>query len=320
MKRRGNVEKPLAGRTVGWIGTGVMGQSMAGRLHAAGAKVTIHTRTPEKAAALQAFGLGWADDPRSLLENADVVFSMVGYPSDVETVYLGERGLIPALSGDSPPILVDMTTSSPALAARIAEEAAARGALALDAPVSGGDVGARDGTLSIMVGSDLEAFDRVRPYFEVLGKTIVRQGPPGCGQHTKMVNQTLIATNMIGMCEGLLYAQKAGLDPEGVLASVGGGAAGSWSVANLAPRILRGDFDPGFYVEHFIKDLGIALEEAHRLELSLPGLALAKQLYEAVRAQGHGRSGTQALYLALANLSGLGGSAPAGAGTGSPSA
>ncbi len=298
------MEKPLEGRTVGWIGTGVMGQSMAGRLHAAGARVTVHTRTPEKAAALRAFGIGWTDDPRTLLSDAEVVFTMLGYPSDVEEVYLGARGLVPALEGDSPPLLVDMTTSSPALAARIALAAFDRGALLLDAPVSGGDVGARDGLLSIMVGGDLEGFDRARPFFEVLGKTIVRQGPPGCGQHTKMVNQTLIATNMIGMCEGLLYARKAGLDPEGVLASVGGGAAGSWSVANLAPRILRGDFDPGFYVEHFIKDLGIALEEAHNLGLELPGLALAKQLYEVVSAQGHGRSGTQALYLALATLSG----------------
>ena len=297
-------EKPLAGTTIGWIGTGVMGQSMAGRLHAAGARVTVHTRTASKAEALRNFGIGWAEDPRGVLEGADLVFTMVGFPHDVESVYLGERGLIDALDGRTP-VLIDMTTSSPALAGRIAEAAAARDCIALDAPVSGGDVGAREGTLSIMVGGDLDGFDRVRPSFEALGKTIVRQGAAGAGQHTKMVNQTLIATNMIGVCEGLLYARKAGLDPEGVLASVGGGAAGSWSVANLAPRILRGDFDPGFYVEHFIKDLGIALDEAHRMELSLPGLALAKQLYEAVRAQGMGRSGTQALYRALEHLNAL---------------
>ncbi|MHC4936577.1 MAG: NAD(P)-dependent oxidoreductase [Planctomycetota bacterium] len=301
--------RPLEGTRIGWIGTGVMGCSMAGRLHAAGARVTVHTRTPEKAAALRNFGIGWVDDPRELLATSDLVFTMVGYPADVEEVYLGVRGLVPALEGSEAPLLIDMTTSAPALAARVDAAARERGTCALDAPVSGGDVGAREGTLSIMVGGDLDAFERARPAFEVLGRTIVRQGAAGAGQHTKMVNQTLIATNMIGMCEGLLYAERAGLDPQGVLASVGGGAAGSWSVANLAPRILRGDFAPGFFVEHFIKDLGIALDEAHRMELALPGLALAKQLYEAVRAQGHGRAGTQALYLALRQLSARSGGA-----------
>jgi 3-hydroxyisobutyrate dehydrogenase len=304
-----NAEGPLAGRCVGWVGTGVMGLSMARRLLAAGAELTVTTRTRERAGPLIEAGAHWAGRPADLVAGREVVFTMVGFPSDVETVHLGPDGLIGALGRSArgpgaPPLLIDTSTSSPALAARIAAAAAEVGAIALDAPVSGGDIGAREGTLSIMVGGDAGGCERARPFFEALGRTIVHQGPPGSGQHTKMVNQILIATNMIGVCEGLLYARRAGLDPERVLRSVGVGAAGSWSVANLAPRILRGDFAPGFFVEHFIKDLGIALDEAHRLGVALPGLALAKQLYEAVRAQGHGRSGTQALYRALARLSG----------------
>jgi len=200
---------------------------------------------------------------------------------------------------------VDMTTSEPSLAVEIAEAAAARGAAALDAPVSGGDVGAREATLSIMVGGDEEAIERVRPLLELMGKAIVRQGGPGAGQHAKMVNQTLIATGMIGVCEGLLYAYRAGLDLETVLQSVAPGAAGSWSLSNYAPRMLAADFEPGFVVEHFVKDMGIALAEARRMNLSLPGLALAQQLYVALAAQGKGRKGTHALILALASLSGV---------------
>jgi 3-hydroxyisobutyrate dehydrogenase len=301
--------RPLAGRRAGWVGTGVMGIAMARRLLAAGADLAVNTRTRERARPLIEAGARWAERPADLAAGREVVFTMLGFPSEVEEVYLGAGGLVGALPGsarsrEGTPILIDTSTSSPALAARIAAAAADRGAIALDAPVSGGDIGARDGTLSIMVGGDAEGLARARPFLEALGRTIEHQGPAGAGQHTKMVNQTLIATNMIGVCEGLLYARRAGLDPARVLTSVGGGAAGSWSVANLAPRILRGDFAPGFAVEHFIKDLGIALDEAHRLGLAMPGLALAKQLYEAVRAQGHGRSGTQALYLALARLCG----------------
>jgi len=304
-----DAQKPLLGRRVGWVGTGVMGLSMARRLLAAGAELSVTTRTRERAGPLIDAGARWAERAADLVAGSDIVFTMVGFPGDVESVYLGPDGLIGALGrvargSDAPPVLIDASTSSPALAARIAAAAAERGAFVLDAPVSGGDIGAREGTLSIMVGGDAAACERARPFLEALGRTIVHQGPPGSGQHTKMVNQILIATNMIGVCEGLLYARRAGLDPERVLRSVGVGAAGSWSVANLAPRILRGDFAPGFFVEHFIKDLGIALDEAHRLGLALPGLALAKQLYEAVKAQGHGRSGTQALYLVLARLSG----------------
>ena len=295
--------KPLIDRRIGWIGTGVMGQSMAGRLNAAGAKLTIFTRTRSKAEALLSFGAVWADSPRDLLTDQDVLFSMVGFPRDVEEIYLGTDGLLTASSPSELPLLIDMTTSSPQLAEKIEAQALTRGTHVLDAPVSGGDVGAREGTLSIMVGGDVDAFDQATEYFRVLGRTIVRQGPAGCGQHTKMVNQIMISTNMVGMCEGLVYAQKAGLDPVGVLASVGVGAAGSWSIANLAPRILNGNFEPGFYVEHFLKDLEIALSEARRLDLQLPGLALAHRLYERTRELGYGRAGTQALYLALAQES-----------------
>jgi 3-hydroxyisobutyrate dehydrogenase len=234
---------------------------------------------------------------------SDIVISMVGFPSDVRQVILGDEG---ALSGCRPGhVLVDMTTSQPSQACQIAEAAAARGVHSIDAPVSGGDVGARQGTLSIMVGGDAEIVEALRPCFNAMGKTIVHQGGPGAGQHTKMVNQTLIASNMIGVCEALLYAYRAGLDLERVLESVASGAAGSWSLSNLGPRIMAGNFEPGFFVEHFIKDMGIALDEAKRMRLALPGLALAHQLYIALAAQGHARDGTHALQLALASLSGI---------------
>jgi 3-hydroxyisobutyrate dehydrogenase len=288
---------------LGWIGLGVMGSSMCGHLRRAGHDVTVHTRTRARAEACLALGCTWADSPGAVAQDSDVVFTMVGFPRDVREVALGERGVLGGLHEGG--ILVDMTTSEPALAAEIAEAARERAAYALDAPVSGGDVGAREARLSIMVGGDAAAIEVVQPLFALLGKTIVHHGGPGAGQHAKMVNQTLIAANMIGVCEGLLYAQRAGLEPERVLASVSGGAAGSWSLANLAPRMLAGDFRPGFYVEHFVKDMEIALREAERMQLALPGLSLAKQLYERLAASGHARSGTQALVLALAELSGV---------------
>jgi 3-hydroxyisobutyrate dehydrogenase len=285
---------------VGWIGTGVMGSSMCGHVLAKGYAVTVYNRTRERAAGLLKAGATWADSPRALAERSDVVISIVGFPRDVLEVFLGPEG---ALAGSQPGmILVDMTTSEPALAREIALPAKAKGVGAVDAPVSGGDVGAKNATLSIMVGGDADAVDAVRPLLECMGKTIVHQGGPGAGQHTKMVNQILIATNMIGVCEALLYAYKAGLDPERVLQSVGGGAAASWSLNNLGPRILKRDFEPGFFVEHFIKDMGIALDEARRMNLPLPGLALANQLYISLRAHGYGRKGTQALMLALEQL------------------
>ncbi|RMG35696.1 MAG: NAD(P)-dependent oxidoreductase, partial [Planctomycetota bacterium] len=298
------IEPVAPGKTrIGWIGTGVMGASMARNLMKAGFSVTVFNRTKAKAEPLLAEGAQWADSPEEVARRSDATFSIVGFPEDVREVILGERG---ALKGAAPgSFIVDMTTSEPSLAVEIHQAARAKGVHALDAPVSGGDVGARNATLSIMVGGDRDAFEALMPCWQAMGKTIVYQGGPGSGQHTKMVNQTLIATNMIGVCEALLYGYKAGLDLPTVMKSVAGGAAGSWSLSNLGPRIIDNNFDPGFFVEHFIKDMGIALQEAKRMRLALPGLALAHQLYIALQAQGHGRDGTHALQLALARLSGI---------------
>jgi 3-hydroxyisobutyrate dehydrogenase len=294
------VARPGATR-LGWIGTGVMGASMCGHLLDAGYPVTVSTRTRSKAQALLDRGAAWADTPAEVAEASDVVFTMLGFPDDVRAVHLGAAGLLEGAAPAS--VLVDMTTSDPALAVTIAEQAGAQGVSVLDAPVSGGDVGARDATLSIMVGGPAEAVDVVRPCFDVLGRTVVHQGPAGAGQHTKLVNQTLIAGTMVAVCEALVYAQRAGLDLASTLEAVSSGAAGSWTLANLAPRMLRGDDAPGFLVDHFVKDMGLALAEARRMRLSLPGLALAEQLYVALQAQGHGRDGTQSLIHAVASLS-----------------
>lgn len=285
---------------IGWIGTGVMGNSMCGHLLAAGYRVTVFNRSPAKAASLVDRGATLVDSPKQVAERSDVVFTIVGFPSDVEEVILGDDGV---LSGSAEgTTIVDMTTSKPSLAERIAHVAASRGVASVDAPVSGGDTGARNGTLSIMVGGLEDDFNRLQPLFQLMGSTVVHQGGPGRGQHTKMVNQTLIASGMIAVCEALLYATRAGLDLNTVLQSVSSGAAGSWSLSNMAPRMIGGDFDPGFFVEHFIKDMRIALDEAAAMNLSLPGLALAQQLYQAVVAQGHAKDGTQALILAMAEL------------------
>ena len=280
-----------------------MGRSMCGHLMDAGFSMTIFSRTKEKANALLEKGATWAETPREVAEKSDVIFSIVGFPSDVREVLLGEDGVLSGAATGS--VIVDMTTSEPSLAVEVSEEALEAGVHAVDAPVSGGDVGAKNGTLSIMIGGQKEIVDALRPCWEAMGKTIVYQGEAGSGQHTKMVNQTLIATGMIGVCEALLYGYKAGLDLPTVLESVGSGAAGSWSLSNLGPRIMDNNFDPGFFVEHFIKDMGIALEESKRMGLSMPGLALAHQLYLALQAQGHGRDGTHALELALASMSGV---------------
>ena len=286
---------------VGWIGTGVMGRWMCQHLMNKGYAATVYNRSREKAQPLLDAGAGWADTPQAVAEKSDVVFAIVGFPKDVREVFLGKNGaLAGARSGST---LVDMTTSEPSLAREIAEAAKAKGVAALDAPVSGGDVGAKNAALSIMVGGDAAAVEAVRPLFDCMGKTVVHQGPAGAGQHTKMVNQVLIATNMIGVCEALLYGYKAGLDLKTVLQSVGGGAAASWSLNNLGPRIMDRNFEPGFFVEHFVKDMGIALDEAKRMGLALPGLALANQLYLAVMAQGYAKKGTHALMLALEHLS-----------------
>jgi 3-hydroxyisobutyrate dehydrogenase len=286
---------------VGWIGTGVMGSSMCGHVLDAGYAVTVHNRTRGRAEPLLARGATWADTPAEVAAASDVVFGIVGFPADVRAVYLGDEGAVGAASPGA--VIVDMTTSEPSLAVEICDAARAKGVGAVDAPVSGGDVGARNATLSIMVGGEEADVERVRPLFEVMGKTIVHEGGAGAGQHTKMVNQILIATGMIGVCEALLYGYKAGLDLEKVLEAVAGGAAGSWSLSNYGPRILAGNFEPGFVVEHFVKDMGIALAEARRMNLALPGLALAQQLYVALVAQGGGRNGTHTLMLAIASLS-----------------
>jgi 3-hydroxyisobutyrate dehydrogenase len=286
---------------IGWIGTGVMGSSMCGHLMIKGFKATVFNRTRERARPLIERGAAWADSPKAVAANSDVIFSIVGFPADVRDVLLGPSGALAGATAGK--ILVDMTTSEPSLAREVYEAARSRGVASVDAPVSGGDIGAREARLSIMIGGDKEVVDRLRPLFECMGKTIIHQGPAGAGQHTKMVNQILIATLMIGVCEALLYGYKAGLDLNTVLESVSGGAAGSWSLSNYAPRILKGNLDPGFMVEHFLKDMGIALAESKRMNLALPGLALAEQLYLALKSQGHGRKGTHSLILALATVS-----------------
>jgi 3-hydroxyisobutyrate dehydrogenase len=288
--------------TIAFIGTGVMGRSMASHLLAAGHPLVVHTRSRAKAEELLTRGARWAATPAEAADDADVVISMVGLPSDVEAVHLGREGSLAALR--PPRLLIDMTTSRPSLAVAVARAAEQAGIGSVDAPVSGGDIGARNATLSIMVGGADGDVALAMPILQKLGKTIVHHGGPGSGQHAKMVNQILIAATMMGVCEGLLYARRAGLDAAKAIESVASGAAGSWSISNLGPRIVRGDFEPGFYIEHFLKDLGIALEEAAQMNIALPALALAKQLYEAAKAQGLGRKGTQALALALARLNG----------------
>nr|WP_216624464.1 NAD(P)-dependent oxidoreductase [Paenibacillus foliorum] len=279
---------------IGLVGTGVMGKSMAGHFIKAGFEVHVYNRTKAKAEELLEQGAKWQDSPGQLAQHCNVIITMVGFPSDVEEVYLGEQGILRNAKPNS--YLIDMTTSSPALAVKIYEAALEQKMISLDAPVSGGDVGAKEARLSIMVGGAKEAFDAVLPLFEIIGKNIVYQGQAGAGQHTKMCNQIAIASNMIGVCEALVYAKKAGLDPSTVLKSIESGAAGSWSLSNLAPRIIAENFDPGFYVKHFIKDMGIALQAAEEMKLDMPGLSLAKSLYEQLAAIGEENSGTQALY------------------------
>jgi 3-hydroxyisobutyrate dehydrogenase len=285
---------------IGWIGTGVMGSSMCGHVLAAGYLVTLHSRTKAKAKPLLDLGATWAENSLAVAAHSDILFTMVGFPQDVRTVYFGETGI---LDGAQPgTVLVDMTTTDPALSREIAERATAKGLSAIDAPVSGGDMGARSATLSIMVGGDCKAVQAVMSLFELLGKKIVHQGGPGTGQQAKLCNQIVIAGTMVGVCESVLYGYKAGLDLNRMLDSIRGGAAACWTLDHLAPRILQRNFDPGFYVEHFVKDMGLALEESKRMGLVLPGLTLVHQLYQTVQTLGHGRSGTHALMLALEEL------------------
>ena len=287
---------------LGWIGTGVMGRWMCQHLMDLGYGTTVYNRTQSKAQPLIDDGATWADSPSEVAAAADVIFTIVGFPPDVREVYLSDNGILKGAKAGS--IIVDMTTTEPSLAQEIYGHAKEQGVASVDAPVSGGDVGAREARLSIMVGGDEAAVQAIMPLFSAMGKNIVHQGGAGAGQHTKMCNQITISGTMIGVCEGLIYGYKAGLDLETMLSSISGGAAACWSLDNLAPRVLKRDFDPGFFVEHFIKDMSIALDEAREMNLSLPGLALVHQLYTAVQAQGHGRLGTQALLLALEQMSG----------------
>ena len=279
---------------IGFIGLGIMGSSMAGHLQRAGHQLQLHNRSPGAAARLIAAGAIWHATPGEAAACSDVLITMVGYPADVQALYLGSGAIVECARPGS--LLIDMTTSSPELAQRIAAAAAAKGLAALDAPVSGGDVGAREAKLAIMVGGEPAAFERALPVLRLMGANVVRQGGPGCGQHTKMCNQIVIASTALGVCEGLAYAQRSGLDPLAVLSAISGGSAGSALLNYMAPRILKGDFSPGFFTEHFIKDMGIAVNEARRLHLDLPVLALAKRLYEQLAAQGHARDGTQVLF------------------------
>ncbi len=282
---------------IGWVGTGVMGASMCSHVLDAGFEVFVFNRTKNKTASLLDKGAIWVKSPREVAEKSDVVFTIVGFPNDVRQTYFDDNGIMEGLRENQ--ICVDMTTTSPSLAVEISKQTDARNAFALDAPVSGGDVGARKGCLSIMVGGNTKAFVSVLPLLKLMGENIIHQGPSGSGQHTKMCNQIVIAGTMIGVCESLVYAAAAGLDKTRMLESISKGAAGCWSLSNLAPRILSDDFAPGFMVDHFIKDMGIALDECARMGIKLPGLELVKKLYDKTSASGYGSSGTQALYQAL---------------------
>ncbi len=290
-------------KTIGWIGTGLMGNPMAGHLLKAGYPVNVYNRTKSKTDNLVSEGAVWFDKVDELTNASDVIFTIIGYPNDVEEVYFGESGILSAVKPRQ--ILVDMTTTKPSLAVKIAKAANEKGAMFLDAPVSGGEVGAINGKLSVMMGGDEAALKTVQPIIEHFSANRVYQGMAGAGQHTKMCNQITIAGTMIGVCESLVYGKKAGLDLDTMLASISKGAAGCWTLDVLAPKVAHGDFAPGFMVEHFIKDLGIALEEAAVMQLSLPGLALAHQLYLSVQSLGKGREGTQALFIALERMSGM---------------
>ena len=280
-------------QTVGFIGLGVMGNSMAKHIIQAGYPLNVYTRTKEKADELIQLGAEWKETVSELTKDSEIIITMIGFPKDVEEVYLGKDGILQSAKPGT--YVIDMTTSQPTLARKIYEQARVKDIYALDAPVSGGDVGAKEARLAIMVGGAKEAFEQCKPLFEVMGQNIVYQGEAGAGQHTKMCNQIAIASGMIGVCEAIAYAEKSGLDPTNVLKSISTGAAGSWSLSNLAPRMLADDFEPGFFVKHFIKDMGIALEESTNMNVNTPGLELAHQLYEQLAESGEENSGTQAL-------------------------
>jgi len=290
-------------KTIGWIGTGLMGNPMVKHLLKAGYKVNVNNRTKAKAADLLEMGCNWFDTPAEIAANSDVIVTIIGFPKDVEECYFGEQGIFKSLRPGT--LLIDMTTTKPSLAITIAQAAEKVGVDFIDAPVSGGQVGAINGTLSIMMGGKKEVVDTVLPFFETFGENMVYQGQAGAGQHTKMCNQITIAGTLIGVCEGLIYGAKAGLNLNTMLESITKGAAGCWSLDVLAPKIVKNDWSPGFSIDNFVKDLTIALEEAEAMQLSLPGLALVKQLYISVQAMGKGSSGNQTLYLALQKLANM---------------
>jgi len=290
-------------QNIGWIGTGVMGHSMVSHIIKAGYHLSVYNRTKKKAADLIKMGAIWCSNPKEIAEKSDIIFTIVGFPKDVKEVYLGENGLLKGTRNGS--IIIDMTTSEPTFAQLIYEEARKKGVFTLDAPVSGGDVGAREGTLAIMVGGDKEIYEKILPFFKLMGKNISYLGKAGAGQHAKMSNQILIASTMIGVVESLLYAYKAGNDLTEVINVIGKGAAGCWSINNLGPRIVIRNFDPGFFIKHFVKDMGIALQEAKQMNLALPGLALAYQFYISAMAMGLENLGTHGLYKVLAKMNGI---------------
>ena len=292
----------MADKKIGWIGTGVMGRSMCLNVQNQGYPIHVVTRTRQKAEELINAGATWCDSPAEIARETDLIFSIVGYPSDVREVMLGPDGVVSHAKEGS--VIVDMSTSEPSLAQAVYKQAQERGISVLDAPVSGGDIGARQGTLAIMVGGDRESFDRVTPFLEIMGENIAFMGPAGSGQHTKMSNQILIASTMIGVVESLIYGLRAGLDPDEIIDVIGKGAAACWSINNLGRRIVKKNFDPGFFVKHFVKDMGIALAEARAMNLSLPGLALANQFYVSAMAIGHENLGTQSLYKVYEELNG----------------
>ncbi len=283
----------MAKEKIGFIGTGVMGSSMAKNLKRAGYPISIYTRTKKKAQPLLDEGAHWASSAAALAHEADVIISIVGYPKDVEEIYLGKEGVLSAKKGG---VIIDMTTSSPTLAQKIFAAAKKRGIAALDAPVSGGDVGARDASLVIMVGGEKEAFLQCQDIFAAMGKTVRYFGTAGSGQFAKMSNQIAIASNMLGVAEAMAYAKKSGLDAMIVQETIAGGAAGSWSLSNLAPKMLKGDDAPGFFIKHFLKDMRIAIKSAKDMGLNLPGLELAQKLYEELDECGMGDLGTQAIF------------------------
>ncbi|WP_214269854.1 NAD(P)-dependent oxidoreductase [Mammaliicoccus lentus] len=289
----------MSSKTIGFVGTGVMGKSMAGHLIDKGYEVNVYNRTKSKADDLVEKGATWCDTIATLSEKSDVIISIVGYPKDVESIYLSQDGILNHAKENS--IVIDMTTSSPALAHDIYEKAKERNIKSLDAPVSGGDVGAKNAALTIMVGGDQEAYNQVEDIFNLLGKNVVYQGKSGNGQHTKLSNQIAIAAGMLGVAEAIIYAEEAGLDIDKVFNSIEHGAAGSWSLSNLGPRMVKEDYAPGFYVKHFIKDMKLAIEESEKMGLYMPGLLKAKEVYDALSEAGYDDNGTQAVIQLLKN-------------------